>query len=59
MKRIYVQFSADRSCLLTGDKLEYTDDSNFVKVYNGTELVGIFDLFHTPAIYMTEPAEKK
>lgn len=53
-KKVYVQMSADRSCLLTADRIEHTEDSTFVRVYNGTELVGMFDSLQMIFIYMTE-----
>lgn len=53
-KKVFVQMSADRSCLLTADRIEYSDDSTFVRVYNGNELVGMFDSLQMMFIYMTE-----
>lgn len=53
-KKVFVQMSADRSCLLTADRIEYADDSTFVRVYNGNELVGMFDSLQMMFIYMTE-----
>ena len=58
MKRVFVQLSNDKSCLLVADRIEYSDDSNYVMVYNGSDLVGIIDLLHIVALYMTEPTEK-
>ena len=59
MKRVYVQMSADRSCLLNADRLVYTEDSSFIMVYKGTELVGMFDSLQVSYVYMTETTERK
>ena len=59
MKRIFVQMSDERSCLLNADRLVYTEDSSFISVYKGTELVGMFDSLQVSYIYMTETTERK
>ena len=59
MKRVYVQMTNERSCLLTADRLEYTEDSTFIRVYNGTELAGMFDSLQIMYIYMTETNQIK
>lgn len=53
-KKVYVQMSSERSCLLTADRIEYSEDSSFIRVYNGEELVGMFDSLQVMFIYMTE-----
>lgn len=58
-KRIFVQMMNDRSCLLTANRLERTEDSSFILVFNGSELVGMFDSPQVLYIYMTETTQAK
>lgn len=56
MTRVIVKFNdTNQFCNLEAD--EITEAEGFARVYNGNEVVGIFDLTNVKAIYKTECKE--
>lgn len=57
MYRVIVKTTADTTANLEADKIEEKDD--FLKVYNGVELVGAFDVGSVLFIYKTKVSDKR
>ena len=57
MKRILVKTTEEITAKLEADRIEYNE--NLVFVYNGSELIGIFDIGVVQFIYLTQKTVKK
>ena len=56
--KVFVQMNNDRTCMLKADRIDYSDE-DYVFIYNGEQVVGVFDKAYLACAYMTEPSKEK
>lgn len=57
MKRVTIIVNQDRTVVINADRFEIIE--NFVKVFDGEKLVGLFDIGIVNAVYMSEQKGKQ
>ena len=59
MKRIFIQTMSESCHLIIGDRIEYQDGTEYIKLYKGIELVGVFDIGCVAYVYISEQKAKE
>lgn len=57
MKRVLIKTTTETTANLEADRIEYNE--NLIFVYNGSELIGIFDIGVVQFVYLTQKTVKK